>query len=198
MRSIGRYVSSISLVLIAALLIKILMLLNSQDERFAAIESLLSKPAKFPHSGAAATRAPDVRLGVTPPRERSQARTTAVRSQSGTETQDIEQRRQNRLSKLAASFASEQVDNRWAAQTEAYVHDALAYAAATADAAPIDSSVTCKSRSCRIDIDMPGSSEPEDLLLQLSVDMSEILPHSKTVVLTDNDGNKRLSMFAER
>lgn len=192
---------SIALALIAVALAGNGVVLNSYNERLTAIERKFSTLAP-PPSGTIAERSPmsNDSPGTVQSYTRPQAPGSTYHAPplNVMSPEGVEERRRNRLAKLAAVFERERVDNHWAAQTEAHVRDALTYAAATSGVEPIGSSVKCRSSSCRIEVDMPPSADPEDLLLQLSVDMSETLPRSRTVVLPDGKGNKRLSIFAAR
>lgn len=202
MRSIGIRLAGTAFVLLIVVLAGGYVLKSGYDRRLTAIEQ---KIFSLENSGQQRGGA-QAFLSSTPSQttrqhawlEASRAPYRALLRPQKPPQQSVRQRQQNRLTALEANFEREQVDNAWAVQTEADVRDMLAYAVATSGVDPTSTSVKCRGSSCRIEIDMALAAEPEDLLLQLSVDMAGTLPRSKSVVLSDEKGSKRLSIFATR
>ncbi len=180
------------------------VMLRGYGNRLTAIEQALTalENSRQPNATSFAGNRP-LPAAPQPVRRQSPLQTSSARSPASPLTlsadpQDPEQRQLARLANLQADFERERVDNSWAVQTESDVRDILTYATASSGLDLGNSTIRCRSSSCKIQVDLPPGVDPEDMLLQLSVGMTELLPRSKIVALPDGKGGKRLSIFATR
>lgn len=189
--------AAVVIAVLCGLLVAAFLRIQAQETRLAAIEAQLAAGNSTRLSPATPATMAALPLPPRAGRPRLKDANTNPRTRRG-QVQDVETRAKTRLGELHARFVRERVDDAWATRAEADVRDMLAYAIASSGFRPSASSVACRSHSCRIDVDMPMAADPDDLLLQLSADAVEMLPRSKTVIVPDGAGNKRLTIFATR
>lgn len=103
-----------------------------------------------------------------------------------------------RLAALEAEFTREPVDHGWSAMASQHLNDSIVAAANDSMAKVKQTDVRCRSQTCSIRIDMEASSSYEDLLMYLTTNMAELLPHAKLVVLPPAQGLRQVNIYADK
>lgn len=95
-------------------------------------------------------------------------------------------------------FNQESVDQKWAASTQDFLDDILVSAISNAGVDAKGAEVSCRSATCRIDVDMDRMTSDEDLILYLGTDMAEVFPKSRIYRTVNERGEKKVSIFVAR
>ncbi|MCF7221312.1 hypothetical protein [Marilutibacter chinensis] len=103
-----------------------------------------------------------------------------------------------RLAALEAEFSREPVDHAWSTMASQHLNDSVAAAANDSLAKIKQTDIRCRSQTCSIRIDMEASSSHEDLLMYLTTNMAELLPHARLVVLPPAQGLRQVNIYADK
>ncbi|MCF7221309.1 hypothetical protein [Marilutibacter chinensis] len=95
-------------------------------------------------------------------------------------------------------FNQEAVDQKWASSTQDFLDDVLASAISNAGVEAKGAEVSCRSATCRIDVEMDRLTTDEDLILYLGTDMAEVFPRSKIYRTVNDRGEKKVSIFVAK
>lgn len=111
-------------------------------------------------------------------------------------TKEAQRKAENQHRALAARFAAEQVDARWAAAQQADILAASkAGQIAQLQAQPKQIDIDCKSSTCRIEADFPRRSVAEDWLTLFLMNMGTGMANATYEYSTNPDGSARLTVY---